>query len=226
MALQGTIDTFDLTEVIRMLAAGSKTGRLGLSGDRGSGSLWFDDGDIVASETDSTDLAADHAAVLFQLLRFSEGSFVFDQDAEPASADEPVEADPLIEESMKRLEEWSEIEAVVPSLDHQVTLRTEMDRSDVVIHRRQWRALAAVGGGRSVGSLGRDLEEDELEVSRTVRDLVELGLTEVGEPSDDDDDVPEPAQIESPVVVEEMAAPGESDDAPIGFEMPDDQDDV
>ena len=35
MALQGTIETFALPEVLRLLGSGAKTGRLRLSGDRG-----------------------------------------------------------------------------------------------------------------------------------------------------------------------------------------------
>ena len=44
MALQGTIETFALPEVLRLLGSGAKTGRLRLSGDRGSGSVWIDGG--------------------------------------------------------------------------------------------------------------------------------------------------------------------------------------
>lgn len=187
MALQGTIDSFDLPEVIRMLSEGEKTGRLGLRGDRGSGSLWFSDGKVVASDTDRTDLAADHAAVLFQLLRFREGSFVFDHGAESTEAGEAVDAEPVIDEAVRRLEEWSEIEKVVPSLRHRVELRVELSRSDVVVDQPCWQAVAAIGAGATVGDLGHALEQDELDVSRTVKTLVELGLVEVGDEEPDRD---------------------------------------
>ena len=181
MALQGTIDTFELGEVIRMLAQGEKTGQLELSGDRGSGSLWFEDGQVVGSETDTSPMAADHAAVLFQLLRFTEGAFVFNQGAQPSEGGEATAAEPILDEAIRRLEEWTLIEDVVPSLSHRVDLCSELSRSDVVIDQVGWRAVAAIGGGRSVGDLGRALEQDELDVSRTVKTLVELGLVEVGD---------------------------------------------
>ena len=181
MALQGTIDTFELGEVIRMLVQGEKTGRLELSGDRGSGSLWFEDGQVVGSETDTSPMAADHAAVLFQLLRFTEGAFVFDQGARPSEGGEATAAEPILDEALRRLEEWTLIEDVVPSLGHRVDLCSELSRSDVVIDQIGWRAVAAIGGGRSIGDLGRALEQDELDVSRTVKTLVELGLVEVGD---------------------------------------------
>jgi hypothetical protein len=187
VALHGTIDTFDLTEVIRMLAAGEKTGRLGLSGDRGSGSIWFVDGQVVASDTDSTSFATDHAAVLFQLLRFQEGSFVFDHDATSSDATDELDAEPIIGEAARRLEEWHEIEAVVPSLRHQVHLRAELPRSEVVVDRACWRAVTVVTATTTVGDLSDVLEQDELEVSRTVKTLVEIGLVEVGNELSDED---------------------------------------
>lgn len=193
MALQGTIDTFDLAEVISMLAAGGKNGRLGLSGSSGSGSLWFAGGRIVASETDCTDLATDHAAVLFQLLRFDEGSFVFEQGAEADESGEPTEAEDVLTEAQNRLADWREIEAVVPSLAHRVTLVAELSPSEVVIDQGRWRAIALVDGGTTVAGLGHVLEQDEVEVSRLVKDLVELGVFELDEPEEE----AEPAAAEN-----------------------------
>jgi hypothetical protein len=209
VALQGTIDSFDLTEVIRMLAVGEKTGRLALSGDRGSGSLWFADGLVVASDTDTSALAADHAAVLFQLLRFREGSFVFDQGVGKTDAGEALDAEPIIDEAMRLLDEWTEIEKIVPSLRHRIDLQVELSRSDVVIDQACWRAVAAIGGGATVGDLGHTLEQDELDVSRTVKTLVELGLVEVG----DEEPVPDGAAAPTPPDVFGLADV-ERDDSP------------
>ena len=44
MALQGTIDSFVLVDVMRLLGSSSKSGRLIVNGDRGSANLWFDRG--------------------------------------------------------------------------------------------------------------------------------------------------------------------------------------
>ena len=50
MALQGTLDTFALPDVLRLLAATRKTGRLRITGDRGTGSAWVDAGAVQAVE--------------------------------------------------------------------------------------------------------------------------------------------------------------------------------
>lgn len=210
MALQGTIDTFDLTEVVKMLAAGSKTGRLGLSGDRGEGSVWFDSGKIVASTTDATQVTGSHTDVVFQLLRFDDGSFVFEQGATPSHIDEPTDAVTVLDQAAERLVEWREIEAVVPSMRSTVLLRAGLDRADVVIDRERWAALAAVGGGVMVEELGDRLELDELGTGRVVKDLSELGLVEVG------DEVPEPLPSYLDGTLDEDEA--STDDGEDGFE--------
>jgi DNA-binding transcriptional ArsR family regulator len=240
VALQGTIDTFDLTEVIRMLSDGEKTGRLGLSGDRGSGSLWFAGGRLVASETDTAEPTPDHAAVLFQLLRFEDGSFVFDHGDESPDLGEAADVGPVLDEVQHRLEEWSEIEAVVPSLQHRVELQTDLSRSDVVIDQAGWQAVVAISGGLTVGALGRHLQLDELAVSRTVKSLVELGLVEVGgeeqepspdgsEPADADDTdfaprwlAEEPVAASSEGPIEDTTARDQLDALASGFGLTDD----
>src|SRR3954452_4303257 len=50
VALQGTLDTFALPDVLRLLASTKKTGRLHLTGNRGDGSVWVDTGDVVKVE--------------------------------------------------------------------------------------------------------------------------------------------------------------------------------
>ena len=47
MALQGTLDTFALADLVQLLASTQKTGELMIEGDRGSGRLWFLDGALV-----------------------------------------------------------------------------------------------------------------------------------------------------------------------------------
>ncbi len=50
--LQGTLDDFDLPEVLRLLASSKKTGRLELARPAGPGMVLFRDGDVIYAETD------------------------------------------------------------------------------------------------------------------------------------------------------------------------------
>lgn len=182
MALSGTLDTFALPDVFRLLASTGKTGRLRVTGDRGSGSVWFDGGKLVATEVTGPGGADDGPVeAVFSLLRFTAGSFTFENDARAPHAGSPEEMGPVLAEAENLLVEWRSIVAVVPSLDAWVTLRPTLGGADVMVDAARWSVIAAVGSGRTIGEVAAALELGELAVCRVVKELVELGLVEVGE---------------------------------------------
>jgi hypothetical protein len=191
LALQGTLDTFSLPDVLKLLATTSKTGRLRIDGDRGQGSVWLRDGRVVDADADRAVDAAPTDEVVFELLRFGSGSFAFDSDKHTPNAEHPDEVDDLLRRANALLSEWTELEAVVPSLDHRVTLTSELSADEVTIGADRWRSLVAVAGGRSVGEVASSLGLSELNVSRAVRDLVELGVADVDSP----EPIPEPSRL-------------------------------
>ncbi len=182
MALQGTLDTFALPDVLRLLATTRKTGRLRVNGDRGSGSLWVEEGQLAASEL-IVPGATDDSLIntLFHLLRFKRGSFTFDAGAMSPAGAAANEIEPLLDEAETMLVEWRSIEAVVPSVDAWLTLKPELSGSMVKIDNDRWRLIAAIGGGRTVGGVGEALGLDELPTLRGVKEIVELGLVTVGD---------------------------------------------
>jgi Domain of unknown function (DUF4388) len=191
LALQGTLDTFSLPDVLKLLATTSKTGRLRIDGDRGQGSVWLREGRIVDADADRAVDGAPTDEVLFELLRFGSGSFAFDADTHTPNAEHPDDVNDLLRRANSLLSEWTELEAVVPSLDHRVSLTSELSSDEVTIDADRWRSLVAVGGGRSVGEVASSLGLSELNVSRAVRDLVELGVADVDSP----EPLPEPSRL-------------------------------
>lgn len=183
MALQGTIDTFALEDVLRLLASTSKTGKLSLSGERGRGDVEVIDGRIhriVVGEPDrADDLSADEA--LFELFRFTQGAFEFAAgDVVPEG--DGHEVDPLIDEAGRLLEEWEHISTILPSPQSWLTLVPELAADEVTIDGISWRALAVIGSGATHPELADRLGTTELAAGRVVRELVEMGVVSVGEP--------------------------------------------
>ena len=191
MALQGTLDTFSLPDVLKLLATTSKTGRLRIDGDRGQGSVWLRDGRVVDADADRAVDGAPTDEVVFELLRFGSGSFAFDSESHTPNAEHPDEVEDLLRRANALLSEWTELEAVVPSLDHRVSLTSELSSDEVTIDADRWRSVVAVAGGRSVGEVASSLGLSELNVSRAVRDLVELGVADVDRP----EPIPEPSRL-------------------------------
>jgi hypothetical protein len=179
VALQGTLDTFALPDVLRLLAATKKTGRLRITGARGTGSVWAAQGAIAGVEATHAPHASEPVDALFELLRFDEGAFTFDAEATSDAPGQPVDVEDLLVEAEALLAEWRSIEAVVPSLDSWVTMQKRLQQGEVVVAQEQWTTLVAIGGGATVRRVAEDLCLAELPVCRAVKDLVELGLVEV-----------------------------------------------
>lgn len=179
MALSGTLETFSLPDVLRLLASTKKTGVLALQGDRGAGRVWVAEGDIVAADADRAGFA-DLEGTLFELLRFVDAGFEFEPGAEPADRDGPRAVDAALAAAQARLDEWREIEAVVPSLDVWVRMVPEV-RGPIEVAPDQWRVLASVGTGLSGRGLSQYLEQGEFDVCRQLRDLVAAGMVEIDE---------------------------------------------
>jgi uncharacterized protein DUF4388 len=206
VALSGTLDTFALPDVLRLLASTAKTGRLRVTGDRGSGSVWVDGGDVVAAELASA-VSQDptRAEVVFGLLRFAEGSFTFESDAGAPNASTPSALEPVLGAAENMLAEWRAIEEVIPSLDVWVGLRLSLDGPDVMVDQKRWSGIAAIGSGAQVGAVAETLELNEIDSCRLVKDLLELGLVEfVDGPSGMSD----PSSFE-PTPVDDHAGRGE-----------------
>lgn len=188
MALQGDLSSFALPDVLRLLAGTAKTGRLGVSASQGSGEVWLCEGDLVGGSVTTSQHAKRAADVVFELLRFDEGSFLFDDGEEPQEPGEASGVDEAISAAQALLVEWTEVEAVVPSMSSWVALVTELEGTEVTVTAPQWKLLAALGGGATVRALGNRFEITDLKISRRVKGLVEVGLVVLGEPVDDQED--------------------------------------
>lgn len=181
MALQGTLDTFALPDVLRLLAATKKTGRLRITGGRGTGSVWASSGDVCGVEATHAPHANEPVDALFELLRFTDGAFTFDAEAVHDDPFPATDVEGLLTQAEAQLAEWREIEAVVPSMDAWVTLRKVLPAPDLTVDQERWQTLVAVGGGATVRRVADELCLAELPISRAIKDLLELGVVDVAE---------------------------------------------
>ncbi len=192
MALQGTIDAFPLTDVLQLLSSSAKSGRLLLEGDRGRAELWIEEGSVVGG--DPAGPASGAAQLVFELLRFDDGSFVFDPpDATadgPPLAVEPVGLDECVRDAVALLEEWERIEAVVPSMRHRLRLVDELVEDEVTLGAQEWRLVTVVGDGPSVARAAERLGLDEFACCAALAELVGRSLLVVEEPMDGSLDAP------------------------------------
>jgi hypothetical protein len=176
VALQGTIDSFPIVDVLQLLASSGKTGRLDLVGDRGRAALWISDGELVAGTAQGR-FGADPAQALWELLRYSDGSFEFVDDDLPATTGfDPAPVTQMIEQATRMQAEWEQIERRVPSLSHQVALAAQLPSGEVRLGADDWAVLVAAGPGPTVASLIAQAGLEEFEGCRRVAEMVDRGL--------------------------------------------------
>jgi len=186
VALQGDLHSFALADVLRLLAGTSKSGRLDVAGDAGNGEIWFEQGNLVGGEVTTSPHASRSADVIFEMLRFENGTFRFDEGSVPPDTSEEADVDDVIAAAEGLVTQWAAVERVVPSVHSWVSLAEQIDTESVLVTADQWRLVAAIATGITPRLLGDDFEMTDLEASTRVKELVEAGLVDVG-------DVVEPA---------------------------------
>jgi tetratricopeptide (TPR) repeat protein len=158
------------------------------SGDgRRLGDILVDLGVITRRELDRQ-LKAQIEEAVFELLRWSEGYFRFEEGAPYHAAVEapvrfPTEA--LLMEAARRIDEWSRIGSKVSHLRLVPRLpppeQQGTDTLDLVPF--EWEVLAAMDGARDLHSLAEVLGRSEFEVARTVYGLTNAGIVVLDDPA-------------------------------------------
>ncbi|HVA43737.1 MAG TPA: DUF4388 domain-containing protein [Acidimicrobiales bacterium] len=185
--LQGSFDTFDFPEVLGMLSRKCQSGKLRMHCGSAVVELYLAEGRLTHAESSDHGIpvrVADSRPRLeetcFEVLRWDHGSFEFYPNAVPSSGrnlDAPV--DSVLSGARRRVEEWERVQLIIPSLDVQPRLVSDLAAAEVTISRPSWRILAAVDGRRNGIALARTLGLSHFELSFALADLVSAGLVEV-----------------------------------------------
>jgi hypothetical protein len=188
--LQGTLETLSLPELLGLLAQSRKTGALWLDAANSSAVVYIVDGRCCAAESsDAGDPLADGAALLarvidvcFAIERADDGSFRFGPEEPSWTCDETVDLEVAIDELARLVEEWREIQAVIPSLDCRIRLADDLGVEQLTVDRERWQLIVSLDGRRSVRELVRKTNRPVLEVCHAILALVDAGAVNVGPP--------------------------------------------
>lgn len=192
MALQGTVESFPVIEVVRLLADGGHTGRLSVDGDRGSAVLWVADGSLLGGALGGTP-QLDPVRLVTEALRNRTGVFSF--DVLPAGADAaggmaPAPLSEVLVDAEARLAEWAGIEQVIPTVAHRLRLSSALPVESVTLDRQQWALVVSAAHLPEVQESATELGMDELTACRLATRMVEMGLLVVEGPTGGTHQVP------------------------------------
>ncbi|MGI9578113.1 MAG: DUF4388 domain-containing protein, partial [Microthrixaceae bacterium] len=225
VALQGTIDSFPLVDVLALLESSSKSGRLEVVGDRGRGILWVDGGQMVCAEVHGS-TEVDAVDAVWELLRFNDGSFEFTVGHEPADTRYSADVGDTVDAAGRMLVEWERITERVPGLGHMVALSPDLPGEDVRLSADDWSVLVAAGPSRSVRDVLAEMGASEFAGCAKLAELVDRSLVVLGEPpagaaangqaAQPESNAPEVADAAEVADAPEQANPGFSDEAAAG----------
>jgi uncharacterized protein DUF4388 len=191
VSLQGTLDTLSLPDLCELLSGTNKTGALHVRSESGQGVLWFTDGKVCAGEAGGQtgppppgaggDLLERLHDVCFELFRYTEGSFEFEAERRPSwAAERSTDVSGLLAETERRMAEWREIIAIIPSIEARPRLVSEPPASGpITLDAGQWRVVTGIDGRRRVSALIRVLDGGEFTICKILRSLVQAGLVEI-----------------------------------------------
>ena len=159
VALQGTLDTFALPDVLRLLAATKKTGRLRITGGRGTGSVWVSvrrgrrpsrpptPRTPPRRSTRSSSCSASRTAPSPSTPRPPTTNPAPPTDVELAARRRPRRSSTSGARSRPSCRRWT------PGSRSDATL----PQPEVAVDQARWTTLVAVGGGATVRRIGDEL---------------------------------------------------------------------
>jgi hypothetical protein len=155
--------------------------------DRRLGDILVGLGAITRREIERQ-LKAQIEEAVFELLRWSEGYFRFEEGSPcHAAVESPVRfpTEALLMEAARRIDEWSRIGSKVSHLRLVPRLPSaEAEGSEPLdLVPFEWEVLAAVDGARDLHSLAEVLGRSEFEVARTVYGLTNAGIVVLDDPA-------------------------------------------
>ncbi len=125
--------------------------------------------------------------VVFTLLGWSEGHFVFEEipvTEIPREAEVRISVEALLLEAARRIDEWSRIRSRVPHLGvvPQVAPAQQEEPGSLVLNPFEWRVLAACDGIRDVQAIATTVGEPEFDVARAIFGLASATVVVVRDP--------------------------------------------
>jgi hypothetical protein len=124
-------------------------------------------------------------SVVFELMGWREGFFSFEERARseiPHDVRITVSTESLLMEGARRIDEWSRIDDVVPSLDvvpelAPVDAEREGALLDLLPH--EWQVLTMIDGTRDLRAIAASLGRDQFEIAKIAYGLVTTGVIAV-----------------------------------------------
>lgn len=187
-SLRGTLSDLGVTEVLSLLASSSASGRLVITAKDRVRHIDMRDGRLVgASGPLGRPLEAERireglAEVLLDLVMLEDAPFEFGPGEEAVPPDgQSYEVAAILEDVNRRIDDWREIAAVIPSTSVVARLSPSLptDTAPIKLDHEAWRVVAALDGKRTVGDVMMRTGMGAFEACGILHRLAVAGAVEV-----------------------------------------------
>ncbi len=177
MGLEGSLKDFEITNILQLIQMGGKDGGLVIETDDDKGIIYFENGMVVHAKTNrEEDINAVNT-----ILRWDEGSFIFDSEMkiEEKTMEMPIQH--LMLEAARQIDEWKQIEKVIPSVDVVVDYipDPEVDTDRIELTGEEWRVLSFVNGKRTIREIAAKAKISHFEAAKVLFGLITSGLLQI-----------------------------------------------
>jgi hypothetical protein len=168
----GDLTQVKLFDILKPLFSGKKTGKIIFKGKEG-GELCLELGNITHAKTSNA--VGEYA--FFTLMGLSAGKAFFEPDEVPSERTiSTISTEQLILNWSSQKQEWDKIKEVIPSPNTYFRLSLQKSPENKNINADQWNVLALCNGTKTVSEITETLNWDEFKTSKTILQLVQLGL--------------------------------------------------
>lgn len=209
--LTGSLDRFDLSAVLALVAKAGASGRLAVRRPRASGAFSFLDGEIVGVEVDRAH-GGDRDAMIDAAVALLEGDAGdFSLTDGPITEIAPMSVERMLSLASKRRTAWAEVARELGDVRGRVALAPHA-HGEVRLTPSQWEVIAFVDGERGIGELARAAGTGAIAMAKLVVELHRGGLVEMVSSAPPEESAPADAEPEeeSPAAEQPSEPPRES----------------
>ncbi|MEX2503733.1 MAG: DUF4388 domain-containing protein [Egicoccus sp.] len=181
--LEGRLGDISLLDILHLLTATAKTGRLSVARRDGVAHVDVREGQVLdvvvpAGARPTAATASDEPLVdrLTDLLTWHEGRFRFEGPSVQPSAPESPHADPVFEEARARVRAWPRLLGRLGGEHAVLHLTCPPEEAPVSLSAERWRLVTLLDGRRTVADVAAAAGTSALRTHQALVDLLDAGL--------------------------------------------------
>jgi len=172
--LQGSLKEFDITDVLQLIQMNKKDGCLEITAVDDFGKIYFENGAVIHAET--KERFGENA--VHKILLLSEGTFKFNLDVKSPKKSINLPIQHLMLEAARKIDEWKQIEKIIPSVDLMVKIveNPETGTENIKLTSEEWKILTFVDNQSTIKEISLKVNQSEFETAKVFFGLITSGL--------------------------------------------------